>query len=149
MTSGHAPKAEDIHAIDLVTLDATTGEVTGGRALMRAAGFDIGATVAPKQTSPGLPAATCLRIYKILNITEDVHGDFVSLEKLPTGSAALSVSVKVGEFLQLWLRAEAREMVESLTPGVAKVPLLPDSSWPNLASQGLHLRSFGLHQRAF
>ena len=113
MTSGHAPKAEDIHAIDLVTLDATTGEVTGGRALMRAAGFDIGATVAPKQTSPGLPAATCLRIYKILNITEDVHGDFVSLEKLPTGSAALPVSVKVGEFLQLWLRAETREMVES------------------------------------
>lgn len=113
MTSGHAPKAEDIHAIDLVTSDATTGEVTGGRALMRAAGFDIGATVAPKQTSPGLPAATCLRIYKILNITEDVHGDFVSLEKLPTGSAALPVSVKVGEFLQLWLRAEIREMVES------------------------------------
>ena len=113
MPSGHGPKAEDIHAIGLVTLDATTGEVTGGRALMRAGGFDIGATVAPKQTAPDQPAATGPIIYKILNITEDVHGDFVSLEKLPTGSAALPVVVKVAEFLQQWLRAEVREMVES------------------------------------
>ena len=105
--------AETIHAIGLVTLDATTGQVTGGRALMRAAGFDVGATVAPKQTAPLQPAATGPIIYKILNITEEGQGDFVSLEKLPSGSAALPISVKVAEFLQLWLRAEAREMVES------------------------------------
>ena len=114
--SGHMPNAEDIHAIGLVPLDATTGKVTGGRALMRAGGFDIGATVAPKPTPP---AATGPTIYKILNITEEEGGDFVSLEKLPTGTAAMPVSVTVAEFLQLWLRADAREMVE-LHPGWPK-----------------------------
>ena len=83
---------------------------------MRASGFDIGATVAPKPTQP---AATGPTIYKILNITEEEHGDFVSLEKLPTGTAAMPVSVTVAEFLQLWLRADAREMVE-LHPGWPK-----------------------------
>ncbi len=65
---------------------------------MRAGGFDIGATVAPKPTPP---VATGPTIYKILNNTEEEHGDFVALDKLPTCTAAMPVSVTVAELFSL------------------------------------------------
>ena len=55
-------------------------------------------------------------IYKVLDVVGDVQGGHVSLELLPLSTAAFPVSVKVQDFLQNWVLADAREVVE-LHPG--------------------------------
>ena len=86
---------------------------------MRASGFDVGATVAAKK-HPSLGSTVCetrvatsLHIFKIVQIVAEDQGEYVSLDKLPAGSAAPPALVKVDEVLELWARADLKDLVEA------------------------------------
>jgi hypothetical protein len=55
-------------------------------------------------------------IYKVLNVVGDVGTGLVSMELLPLSTASFPVSVNVQEFLQHWVLADAKDIVE-LHPG--------------------------------